>query len=87
MAYNRLIRRYFGPDADQQLRDIEELMRGLNGCLNQIHYRAIYEKDNSATCHVNGQDGGTESQNFQVVMTAVGVLDRKFATFLDTISK
>jgi hypothetical protein len=87
MVYNRLIRRYFGPDADQQLRDVAALMRELNGCLNQIRYRAIYEADNSATCHVNGQDGGTEPQNFQVVMTAVGVLDRKFATFLDTISK
>jgi len=85
--------KYFSPDIQKQLADINWVFRGINTCMNQIHYRSLYTGDNGV-CHlhsIGGVDGGnqdqSQGQNVAAIGTTTDHLDALFKTFLDAISK
>jgi hypothetical protein len=85
--------KYFSPDVQKQLADINWIFRGINTCMNQIHYRLLYTGDNGV-CHlhdIGGADGGNQDQSQGQNVAAIGKttdhLDELFKTLLDTMSK
>ena len=65
-----LTEKYFNEESKKQLADLNWMLRGVNSCLNRIHYPQLY-KDKDAACHVGGADGGSEGDNLRVLQESV----------------
>ena len=80
-----LTEKYFGTASSKHLADIHWQLRGLNTCLNKIHYPALYT-GNVAVCHVNGFDGGTQAQNLDALNKATAALDKDILVFVQSFA-
>jgi hypothetical protein len=80
-----LVGKYFGAGAAKRLADIHWQLRGLNTCLNKVHYSALYT-GNDAICHVNGIDGGAPPKNLDALNKATAALDKDILMFVQSLA-
>lgn len=81
-----LTEKYFTKDSKKQLADLNWMLRGVNTCLNKIHYPQLY-KDKDAACHFSGADGGSQPDNIRVLQNALKQVDAKFGSLAVLLAK
>lgn len=81
-----LVTKYFDQNSSKALADINWQLRGLNTCLNKVHYRDLFERMDPI-CHLNGIDGGDQKQNLDAVTKTTAQLDKQIETFVLGLSR
>ena len=84
--------KYFAVGVQKKLADINWMFRGINGCMNKIHYRPLYTGVDGVCrlASVGGRDGGnqdtSQDENVSAIASTVDHLDELFKTLLDEMS-
>jgi hypothetical protein len=85
-----LTEKFFGEEAENQLKDLNSLLLQVNTCLNKIHYPDLYKTD--ATCQSSGAKAGSDQENIRaenlsVLKATLKQVDDKVGSFVNLLSK